>query len=140
MTLLKRWIFRKTAQDEAIAGLLSFLDKLGDGPWEIKIAPYKRTRSLQQNRYLYGVVYPAIIEGAHLEGWEIEDVHEWCLGEHFGWETFEGLGRKRIRPIKRSSRLSTTEFSDYIAWIQRTFAQKYGVHLPAPEEEFERAA
>jgi hypothetical protein len=89
-------------------------------------------RSHEQNRYLWGVCYAAILK--HLEGWDAEDVHEYCLGEWSGWETLEGFGRKRLRPIRRSSRLSTTEFADYVGFIQRTMAAK-GIDIPEPNEE-----
>lgn len=88
-------------------------------------------RSHEQNRYLWGAVYPAILK--HLPGWDAEDVHEYCLGEWSGWETVEGFGRKRLRPIRRSSRLSKTEFADYVGHIQRTMAEK-GIDIPDPGE------
>jgi hypothetical protein len=92
-------------------------------------------RSDEQNRYLWSAVYGTILK--HLPGWSANDVHEYFLGEHFGWETLEGLGRKRLKPIRRSSRLSTTEFSDYVAFIQRTMAEK-GVYVPDPGEVIEQ--
>lgn len=98
--------------------------------WRVEIKPHKATRSLAQNRTLWGVVYPAILQ--HLPGWDVADVHEYCLGECFGWETVEGFGRKRMKPIKRSAKLSVTEFMDYIAWIQRTMAER-GIFVPDPE-------
>lgn len=95
---------------------------------------YGDPRSAQQNRYLWGVVYPTILFGAGLseQGWRSEDLHEYLLGEHFGWETLEGLGRKRMRPLNRSSNLSKSEFIDYVAFIQQ-FAAEHGVFVPDPE-------
>jgi hypothetical protein len=99
--------------------------------WKVEITEYKRTRSNEQNAYLWGVAYPSILQ--HLPGWDADDVHEFCLGECFGWETMEGLGRKRLKPIRRSSKLSTTEFSAYVEFIQRTMAEK-GIYVPDPGE------
>ncbi len=101
-----------------------------DKAWKVVVEPWKATRSQSQNRYLFGVVYPALL--AHLDGWEAEDVHEYFLGEHFGWETLEGLGRKRVKPLRRSSKLTKQEFSDYIAFIQKRAAE-IGVFIPDPE-------
>lgn len=89
-------------------------------------------RSDEQNKYLWGVVYATVLK--HLEGWTADDVHQFFLGEHFGWETLEGFGRKRLKPIRRSSRLSTVEFSEYVSSIQRIMAEK-GVYIPDPGEE-----
>lgn len=94
---------------------------------EITVEEKKRRRSEQQNRYLWGVVYKTVLE--HLPGWDAEDVHEYFLGEHFGWETIEGMGRKRMRPVRRSSALNKQEFADYIDYIQRKMSER-GVYIP----------
>lgn len=113
------------------ANAVRFFERLPTGQaWRVIVEPWKPKRSQSQNRYLFGVVYPALLK--HLEGWEAEDVHEFFLGEHFGWETLEGLGRKRVKPIRRSSKLTKQEFSDYIAFIQKRAAEM-GVYIPDPE-------
>jgi hypothetical protein len=122
--------------ERSLARLVAFVSALSqDKAWRIEIAEHKRTRSNDQNAYLWSAVYPAITK--HLQGWTANDVHEYFLGEHFGWETLEGLGRKRLKPIRRSSRLSTTEFSEYVGFIQRTMAEK-GIYVPDPGEVIEQ--
>ena len=109
-----------------------FVSELALGQaWRVTVEPYRPRRSDDQNRYLWGVVYPAIQQ--ELEGWDKDDIHEYCLGECFGWETIEGLGRKRLRPLRRSSRMNKQEFTDYIAWIQRRMAE-HGIYIPEPGE------
>lgn len=112
-----------------VVSVLSALAK--DKAWKITIAEAKPTRSHEQNAYLWGVVYVAILQ--HLPGWDADDVHEYCLGEWSGWETLEGFGRRRLRPVRRSSKLTTIEFMDYVAFIQRTMAEK-GIYVPDPNE------
>lgn len=119
---------------QVISQFLGGLD--GGRGWLVEVRAWKRTRSSQQNRYLWGCVYPHIMK--HLDGWEAEDVHEYFLGEHFGWETLTGLGRRRLRPLRRSSKLTTVEFNDYVAFIQRKAAE-LGIYIPDPNE-FEQAA
>ncbi len=119
---------RELGRDVAVARLGKVLLALDpEKAWEVSFAEKKRRRSEQQNRYLWGVVYKTVCE--HLEGWDAEDVHEYFLGEHFGWETLEGFGRKRMKPIRRSARLNKMEFADYIAFIQRKCAEM-GVFIP----------
>ena len=123
------------SRERTIMRIASFLGALAlSKGWTVEVKELQRRRSHAQNSYLWGVVYPAIQK--HLEGWDAEDVHEYCLGEHFGWETLEGMGRKRLRPIKRSARLSVVEFRDYVEWIQRTMAEK-GIYIPSPGEDTE---
>jgi hypothetical protein len=104
--------------------------------WEVVVSKVKRRRSNQQNAYLWGVVYPTILKrgGEQLSGWTADDLHEYFLGEHFGWETLSGFGRKRMKPIRRSSKLSTLEFADYLAFIQRRCAE-LGIYIPDPNEQ-----
>lgn len=126
-------LYRNAPRDRAIDSLAKFLRSLPqDRAWRVDVQEHRRTRSDPQNRYLWGVVYPAICQ--HLAGWEPEDVHEYFLGEHFGWQQIEGLGRRRIKPLRRSSKLSTVEFMDYIAFVQRRMAE-HGVYIPDPNQE-----
>jgi hypothetical protein len=104
-----------------------------DKAWTIEVKELKAVRSQQQNRYLWGCVYPEIAK--HLPGWEAEDIHEYCLGECFGWEMMEGLGKKRLRPLKRSARLGKMEFVDFVAFIQRRMAE-HGIVVPDPDPEW----
>lgn len=106
--------------------------KLDGKPYVIECTKRKSTRSLEQNAYLWGVCYPMILSTGELEGWRKEDLHEYFLGEYFGWETLEGLGRKRLRPLNRSSKLSKMEFADFVAFIQQKMAE-IGIVIPDPE-------
>ena len=102
--------------------------------WLVTVAEHRPRRSDPQNRYLWGVVYPTILKAGTLEGWTADDIHDYLLGEHFGWETVEGFGKKRLRPLRRSSKLNKQEFSDFVAFIQRRMAE-HGIYVPDPNEE-----
>jgi hypothetical protein len=108
-----------------------------DKEFTLKVEPYRKSRSQQQNRYLWGVCYATIMKegGEALEGWDANDLHEYFLGEHFGWETISGFGRMRMKPLRRSSKLTTVEFAEFVDFIQRKAAE-LGVYIPDPEEEF----
>jgi len=101
--------------------------------WCIEVLEWKRPRTDLQNRFLWGVCYPAVLEGGGetLAGWTRDDIHEYFLGECFGWETLEGFGRKRMRPIKRSSKLNKQEFSDYLLFLETRCADM-GIVIPEP--------
>lgn len=101
--------------------------------WRVEVSEAKPVRSNNQNRYLWGVVYPTIIQAGRLDGWEAQDIHEYLLGECFGWETVEAFGRKRQRPIRRSSKLSKLEFIDFTRFIQNRMAE-HGIYVPDPNE------
>ena len=102
------------------------------GKVRIQWGPPRRSDS--QNRYLWAAVYPAILEGADegLRGWTAKDLHEYFLGEWGGWEELHGMGRTRLKPVHRSSKLNRTEFSDYLGFIQQKAAEM-GIFVPDPE-------
>lgn len=99
----------------------------------VTVDAFRLRRSHEQNRYLWGVVYPTIMQAQSLQGWSAEDLHEFFLGEVYGWETLEGFGRKRLRPVRRSSTMSTTEFAGFVMHIQQRMAE-LGVYIPDPHE------
>jgi hypothetical protein len=127
-------------RDEVIAKVVRFLHGLAPGKaWSITVEPYKKRRSTSQNAYLWGVCYPTILQAGQLGNWTADDLHEFFLIDHFGSEIIEGFGKKRHRPLKRSSKLSTTEFMDYVAHIQQRCAE-LGIYIPDPNEEFQEKA
>lgn len=120
-------------RERVVKSLQRFLETLpANQPFKIEIGRYQKRRSDQQNRYLWGVVYAAF--KAALPGWDAEDIHEFLLGEHFGWERMEGMGRPRMRPIKRSSQLTKQEFGEYVDFCIRKGAE-HGVFVPEPEPD-----
>ncbi len=120
---------RSDISTERVQKVIGALSK--EKAWTIEIEEYKPKRSDQQNRYLWGVCYAELMKV--LPGWQAEDIHEYMLGEHFGWETIEGMGRKRLRPLRRSSALNKQEFSDFVAFIQRKAAE-HGCYIPDANE------
>lgn len=101
--------------------------------WRITIEEMKSTRSTAQNSFLWGVCYPALLQGGGeaLRGWQASDLHEFFLGEMWGWEVIEGFNRKRMRPVRRSSTMTKTEFSDFISFIEAR-AFDMGIVIPEP--------
>lgn len=102
-------------------------------PYKVKISKGSR-RSIEQNRYLWGVCYETILSEAGLreQGWRNTDLHEYFLGEFHGWETLEGMDRKRMRPIERSSGKSVSEFMEYLDFVIEK-AAGMGVVIPDAE-------
>lgn len=110
------------------------------GVGTLKTILRKSRRTDSQNATLW-MVYQQIIDrgGEAMRGFSKEDLHEFFLIDHFGGETKELFGRKRIKPYKRSSRLTKMEFADYLDHIVRFMAER-SVVLDLPGDgEFMRA-
>lgn len=108
-----------------------------DRAFALTIDEHKERRSDQQNRALWGLAYPTILKagGEQLRGWTAEDIHEFMLGEWSGWETLTGFGKRRMKPLRRSSRLSRKEFAEYFDFIQRRAADM-GIVVPDPDPDW----
>ncbi len=122
-------------RDIVKANAIEYIERLDlNKETEIVIREIKGTRSQQQNRALWGLAYDTILKqgGESMAGWETQDLHEYFLGEHFGWEVVELFGKTRQRPIKRSSKLSKSEFAGFFDFIQRKAAE-FGVQIPDPD-------
>ncbi len=92
----------------------------------LRLTKHHHSRSLSQNRYLFGVVYPIFAEAV---GYEVEELHE-ALKQKFlrNLEEEERLGLSRVRSTRD---LTTKEFTDYIERI-RQLAAENGVVIPDP--------
>ncbi len=124
------FVLRGPSFSTVLANAIAFLSRLpAEKAWQVEVKPHSAKRSDQQNRYLWGVVY-ATMEDA--TGHDADDWHEYWLGEWGGWEVVEMLGQKKRKPLRRSSKLSRLEFSDYVGFIQ-TRAAQHGIYIPDPD-------
>lgn len=128
-------IFPKGTTPDQIAQAVSVMVRWLDPAksWKVAIEEFRPRRSDAQNAFLWGVVYPSILEGGGeaLAGWQKDDLHEYMLGEHFGWETLTLGGRTVHKPVRRSSRLNKQDFSDYLEFLSRRAAE-LGIVIPEP--------
>lgn len=124
-------------RSDMLARMIRFAHGLSvEKRWRVTFEPYVRKRTNSQNAYLWGVVYPTILKAlaADLGGWTAEELHDFFLGEHYGWERVTGFGKTRQRPIRRSSRMTTIEFNEHKEFIQQRMAEK-GVYIADPNEQ-----
>ncbi len=98
---------------------------------ELVLRKRKSQRSLDQNAWIWGVAYPLLAFGIGYDAHEHEDLH-YSLIEKWGGTHFDTRLRTLV-PNKRSSHLTTKEFSDYMEWLVR-FAAECGVIIPLPDE------
>jgi hypothetical protein len=125
---------RGTTPDQIATAISVMVRWLDPGKsWKVTLEEFKPRRSDSQNAFLWGVVYPSILEGGGeaLAGWQKDDLHEFMLGEHFGWETLTLGGKTVHKPVRRSSRLNKQDFSDYLEFLSRRAAE-LGIVIPEP--------
>lgn len=125
---------KNTNRDAMLKRITSFLDLLPqDKAWEVIVRPFRKTRSNLQNRALWGIAYKLLSEHT---GHEPDELHEYFLGEFWGWEVKEFFGLKKRVPKRRSHDMKTTEFTDYYAFVQRKASELLGVYIPDPDPQY----
>lgn len=125
---------RAMRRDGAIARIGKVLSALPeDKAWRVDVCEQKPTRSIPQNKLLWSL-YQQIIEkgGEAMQGWRKEEIHDFMLGEWAGWDRVEMFGRVKMRPQRRSSKLSKQDFADFLDFIAQ-FMAEHGVFLDMPE-------
>ena len=119
--------------------LMAFIDRLPMArKWKVVVDLYKKTRSNEQNRSLFGVAYKAIREAT---GNEVDDLHTLFCGEFFGWVECDVLGKRKMKPSRTTTTneagkrevISTLEFMDFYAMVQMKAAE-FGIDVPSPNE------
>lgn len=103
-----------------------YLAKYKDGTRvEVTVRKYRRTRTLEQNRYYWGVVIYIL---ADFFGYSKEEMHE-----AMKWKFLKQVDMP-IETVRSTTDLSTKEFSDYIENIVRWASSEYQVVIPDPND------
>jgi hypothetical protein len=100
----------------------------------------KSRRSNDQNALLWALYTDALNQGGEtLGGWTSEEIHLYMCGEFHGWECYTAFGMTRQRPVRRSSRLTKSEFADFIAFVVQRFAE-HNIVLSLPGDELAKVS
>lgn len=106
--------------------------KLAGKRAEVVFRKPKSKRSLEQNKWHWGIAVPMIADSLGYDRHEYKEVHYALVAKCFGTK-FDPKLKIEI-PNKRSSELTTREFAELMEWEVRYAAQEWGVVLPLPGE------
>ncbi len=102
----------------------------------IYIEEFSNLRSVRQNKYLWGVVYPLAVEGFKDIGYDVndEDVHG-IFGEMFLKQTrINEVTGEEISFVQSTTRMSTKAFEEYTERIRRFAIENLNMGIPLPNE------
>ena len=120
-----------------VAEQLATVIRLAEGKRVVvAVREQKRTRSNQQNAYLWGAVYPPIVAMFRDAGnmVDAEDVHLFLklrVGKLS--QVFVTPDGEVIKSLGSTAKLTTTEFMDYVERV-REWAAGFDVIIPLPDE------
>lgn len=107
---------------------------------EITIQKAKKTRSLQQSRYLWSCVYEYALQGFKDLGHQNltkDDLHEYFKDKFLsnGKEIVDPSTGEMKQIAKTTTTLTTTEMMDYVAQIVQFCAEWLNTVIPDPNEQ-----
>jgi hypothetical protein len=117
--------------------LLDAIARAGDTRLVLRLAVQKKRRSLNQNAYLWSVVYGQIAEAFRQHGNNVDadDVHAY-LKDNVGKlrQVFVTPDGEVLTGPGSTAKLSTTEFEVYVEKVRAWAAEKLGISIPLPNE------
>lgn len=102
-----------------------------DGKYvQVSIREQGRPRSLNQNAYMWGVVYQMIADET---GHTTEEVHEFCKMK-FLPRKFVAIAGDEYSITKSTATLSTDEMEEYLTQVRVFAATELSLTIPLPNE------
>lgn len=123
------------------SSFLTDLSAFPDGDYVITIEKAKKKRSIEQNRYYFGVVIPIVKQGLIDAGYRIttEGTHEFLKSEFNVVELVNEHSGEIIKTIGSTSEMTTSKMMDYFAKITEWAAEFLNVQIPQPGEQIKIA-
>ena len=100
------------------------------GQVEVTVAPFKERdqRSIQQNRYLWGVIYKLVSDET---GFTDEEVHE--IFKVMFLSRYVTLAGREVKITRSTTELDTKDFGEYCEKIREFASMNLGLNIPDPE-------
>ena len=105
------------------------------------VTPREKRRSVLQNAWLHGPALGVIAAHLGYDAHEHETLKHDLCAVRYGTVAVAPLldgAPPRIVPSKTTSQLTTHEFSEFMEWLVRFAAEKWGVVLELPDEYWAR--
>lgn len=106
---------------------------------EVSIRRKKKYRSSPQNRYYHGVVIPSLRYAMEAKGYVVskDEVHELLKHKFLKGQIVNIATGEIIDTIGSTTKLSTSDFMDFITQIQAYAAEKFECIIPEPNESLQ---
>jgi len=121
------------------SSFLQDVSKFKDGDYVITVEKRKKKRSVEQNRYYWGVIVPLVLEGLTEAGWRytIDQVHEDLKRDFNIVEIVNEVSGEIRKTIGSTTEMSTSQMLNYFAKITQWAAEYLNVQIPEPGEQLQ---
>lgn len=125
-----------------LQNLYSFFRATPDGSYMLSITKQRNGRTLNQNEWLWGCVYPILLDGLLEAGWEftsVEQVHEF-FKKLLAQDRVVNYSTGEIVEIPKSTAtMDTQQFSTYVDKLREYAEEFLNVTIPTPDKDWRRS-
>lgn len=112
-----------------------------DGVYEFMMKRVRKKRTINQNDWLWGAVYPLLLDAMLDAGWEmtsVEQVHEFFKSSMPQDDVLNRETGEIVSIPKSTAAMDTVQFSTYIEKL-RDYAMEYlNVEIPEPDKDWKK--
>ena len=121
--------------------LYEWLNSALDGIYRLEIKRVRKPRSNDQNGWLWGCIYPMLLDALIDAGWEFtncEQVHEYFKNLLTETEVVNKHTAEVVRFPESTAQMDTVTFSSYCEKL-REYGQEYlGIDIPEPDKYWKK--
>ena len=129
-------IITKEKGSYSLEALQGFFDNATDGTYRIEVHKVRDGRTLDQNAWLWGCIYPTLLQALQNEGWEFttaDEVHEF-FKKLFAKRQYINKHTGEVVEIGESTAAMTTlEFSEYCEMLRAYAVEFLNTDIPDPD-------
>lgn len=124
-----------------LRGIYSFFRMCKDGRYMITTQKIRGKRTVNQNEYLWGLVYPLLLDSLVNEGWEFtstEQVHEFFKSLVAKREVVNYSTGEIVSIPVSTSEMDTVQFSSYLQEIRKYAKEYLNLEIPDPDKDWDK--
>lgn len=119
--------------------LYAWLNQAYNGIYRLEITRVRKPRTGDQNEWLWGCIYPMMLDGLLEAGWEFtskEEVHDYMLSLLAAKKVVNKYTGEIVTFPGSTAAMDTVEFSTYCESL-RDYAREYlNVEIPDPDKDW----
>lgn len=135
--MVKKILIEKISGLFNLKPLYDLLRTSQDGKYQISIKPVRKPRTNDQNGWLWGCIYPMLLDALNEAGWEFTDseqVHEFFKSQMTSDKVVNKHTGEIIEFPGSTSQMDTLTFATYCEKL-RDYANEYlNIEIPDPDK------
>lgn len=119
-----------------LAPLYSWFSQVCDGIYRIEVKKVRKPRSNDQNGWLWGCIYPMLLEALLDAGWEfvsVEQVHEFFKAQMTADKVVNKHTGEIIEFPGSTAMMDTVTFSTYCEKLRKYAREFLNIEIPDPD-------